>query len=108
MVLIAIAFTSLGVAIASTMEDIQGFQLIVNFVILPVFFLSGALFPLTNAPAALKIIAYVDPLTYGVEGMRYGLTGMSAINPLICFGVITGFSLVMIFLGAYLFNRIKV
>lgn len=108
MILIGIAFTSLGVAIASIMEDIQGFQLIVNFVILPVFFLSGALFPLINAPTALKVIAYIDPLTYGVEGMRYGLTGISAINPFICFGVITGFSLVMIFLGAYLFNRIKV
>lgn len=108
MVLIGIAFTSLGVAIASIMEDIQGFQLIVNFLILPVFFLSGALFPLTNAPAALKIIAYIDPLTYGVEGMRYGLTGSSAINPLISFSVIALFSVVMISLGAYLFNRIKV
>jgi ABC-2 type transport system permease protein len=108
MILIGIAFTALGVAIASTMEDIQGFQLIVNFLIMPIFFLSGALFPLTNAPTALKIIAYIDPLTYGVEGIRYGLTGVSAINPLICFGAIGGFSVLMIVLGGYLFNKIKV
>ena len=108
MAIIGIAFTALGVAIASIMEDIQGFQLIINFLILPIFFLSGALFPLTNAPTALKIIAYIDPLTYGVEGMRYGLLGTSAINPLICLGAISAFTILVVGIGAYLFNKIKV
>ena len=108
MILIGITFTALGVAIASTMEDMQGFQLIVNFLIMPIFFLSGALFPLTNAPSVLRTIVYVNPLAYGVEGIRYGLTGASQINPLICFVVLGLFSLATILVGGYLFRRIKV
>jgi len=108
MILISISFTSLGIAIASRMEDMHGFQLIMNFFIMPIFFLSGALFPLTNAPAILKTLAYINPLTYGVEGVRYGFLGVSAINPLISFAVLTGFCITMVFLGGYLFNKIKV
>ncbi|MCX6742363.1 MAG: ABC transporter permease [Candidatus Pacearchaeota archaeon] len=108
MVLIGLAFTSLGIAIASKMEDMQGFQLIMNFVIFPIFLLSGALFPLTDAPKALKIITYFDPMTYGVEGMRYGILGSSSINPLICFLVLGGFAALMILIGSILFKKIKV
>lgn len=108
MILIGLAFTSLGIAIASRMEDMQGFQLIMNFVIFPIFILSGALFPLDTAPKVLKIITYFDPMTYGVEGMRYGILGTSAINPLICFIVLGLFTVAMIFLGAQLFKKIKV
>lgn len=108
MVLIGISFTALGIAIASRMEDMQGFQLIVNFVIMPIFFLSGALFPITNLPGVLKTIVHFNPLTYGVEGIRYGLLGTSSINPLLCFVVIGGFGLAMIVLGGYLFNKTKV
>ncbi len=109
MVLISISFSSLGIAIASRMEDMYGFQMIMNFLIMPIFFLSGALFPLTNAPTVLKAIAYVNPLTYGVEGIRYGFLGVvPAINPLISFAVLTGFCIIMVFLGGYLFNKVKV
>lgn len=107
MILIGIAFTSMGVAIASTMDDMQGFQLIINFVIMPIFFLSGALFPLTNAPVVLRSIVYINPLAYGIEGIRYGLLGTSTVNPIISFLVLGGFSVVMIFVGGYLFKKIK-
>lgn len=71
MFLIAIFFTGLGLAIASMMKDMQGFQLIMNFLIMPIFFLSGALFPLENLPSAIYFISRIDPpLTYGVDGMR--------------------------------------
>jgi len=108
MILISVAFTSLGIAMASKMEDMQGFQLIMNFLIMPVFFLSGALFPITSLPSWLKSVVYINPLTYGVEGMRYGLTGVSSISPLFSLTVLGGFCLVMIFLGGYLFRKIKV
>jgi len=108
MFLIAISFTALGIAIASRMEDMHGFQLVMNFVIFPIFGLSGALFPLTNAPNVLKTIAYADPLTYGVEGIRYGMLGSSSINPLISLIVLGSFSIVMIIVGGYLFKKIKV
>jgi ABC-2 type transport system permease protein len=81
MVLIGIGFTAFGIALASRMEDMIGFQLIMNFVIFPIFGLSGALFPISSLPAWIAPLTLIDPLTYGVEGMRYGLTGVSQIDP---------------------------
>lgn len=108
MVLIGIGFTAFGIAIASTMEDMNGFQLIMNFVIFPIFGLSGALFPISSLPGWLGAITMLDPLTYGVEGIRYGLTGVSQINPVVCFAVIGGFTLAMTGIGAYLFRKIAI
>jgi ABC-2 type transport system permease protein len=107
MFLIGLSFTSVGIAFASRMEDTHGFQLIVNFVIFPVFFLSGALFPLDQVPDWLSVLTYIDPLTYGVEGIRYGMLGASQIDPYICFAALGGFLVIVLFLGAYLFKRIK-
>jgi len=108
MILIAVSFTAAGIAVASRMKDMQGFQLVMNFVVMPVYFLSGALFPLTNASKILQTIVYFNPLSYGVDGIRYGLLGTSTLNPLLCLAVIGGFGLVMIILGGYLFRKMKV
>lgn len=108
MVLIGISFTAFGIAIASRMEDMTGFQLIMNFVVFPIFGLSGALFPISSLPAWVIPITLLDPLTYGVEGIRYGLTGVSQINPLVCLTVIGSFTVAMTVLGAFLFRKIKV
>ena len=62
MFLVALLFTSLGTMIASLLDDMQGFQLIMNFLVMPLFFLSGALFPLQGLPKALDLIARIDPL----------------------------------------------
>jgi ABC-2 type transport system permease protein len=107
MVLIGISFTAFGIAIASRMEDMTGFQLIMNFVVFPLFGLSGALFPISSLPEWAVPLTLLDPLTYGVEGIRYGLTGISQINPLVCIGVIGGFAVAMTVLGAFLFRKIK-
>jgi len=107
MVLIGISFTAFGIAIASRMEDMTGFQLIMNFVVFPIFGLSGALFPISSLPEWLIPLTLLDPLTYGVEGIRYGLTGISQINPAVCFAVIGGFAVAMTVLGAFLFRKIK-
>jgi ABC-2 type transport system permease protein len=108
MILIGISFTAFGIAIASRMEDMTGFQLIMNFVVFPIFGLSGALFPISSLPAWMEPITLVDPLTYGVEGIRYGLTGVSQVNPLVCAAVIGGFTIVMTILGAFLFRKIRI
>jgi ABC-2 type transport system permease protein len=108
MVFIGISFTAFGIAIASRMEDMTGFQLIMNFVVFPIFGLSGALFPISSLPAWAIPITLLDPLTYGVEGIRYGLTGVSQINPLVCLTVIGSFTLAMTVLGAFLFRKIKI
>jgi ABC-2 type transport system permease protein len=108
MLLIGLSFTAFGIAIASRMEDMHGFQLIMNFVIFPIFGLSGALFPIDGLPSWLKFLTMLDPLTYGVEGIRYGLLGTSQINPFFSFVVLTGFTVIMVILGAYLFRKINV
>lgn len=108
MVLIGLSFTAFGIAIASKMDDMHGFQLIMNFVIFPIFGLSGALFPIDSLPPWLKSLTMLDPLTYGVEGIRYGLLGTSQINPFFSFVVLTGFTIFMLVLGAYLFRKINV
>ncbi len=107
MVLIGVAFTAFGIAIASRMDDMTGFQLIMNFVVFPIFGLSGALFPISSLPSWLVPITMIDPLTYGVEGIRYGLTGISQVNPLVCFGVLGCFTAAMVIMGAYLFRKIR-
>lgn len=68
--LLSTAITSLGVAIASRMESMQGFQMIMNFLVMPLFFLSGGMFPIKTAPAWMKSLMMVDPLTYGVDAIR--------------------------------------
>ena len=77
MALIAIVFAALGTAIGSTLQNMQGFQLIMNFLVMPIFFLSGALFPLNNLPTALAIATRIDPLTYGIDGLRGAFIGVS-------------------------------
>jgi ABC-2 type transport system permease protein len=108
MVLVGISFTAFGIALASRMEDMQGFQLIMNFVVFPIFGLSGALFPISSLPAWAAPITLFDPLTYGVEGVRYGLTGVSQVNPLVSLLVLAGFACATIILGAALFRKIEV
>jgi ABC-2 type transport system permease protein len=77
MVAMTLALTSFGAGLASMVEDFQGFQAINNFLIFPLFFLSGALYPLTNAPYVLRILTSINPLTYSVDGLRYCLIGQS-------------------------------
>src|SRR5947199_953402 len=68
--LIGVALTSLGIAIAARMSSMQGFQMMMNFLVMPLYFLSGAMFPLSTAPSWMKALMVVDPLTYSVDGLR--------------------------------------
>lgn len=107
MFIIALLFTALGTAIASVLEDFQGFQLIMNFLVMPLFFLSGSLFPLDGAPKALTIIARLDPLSYGVDAVRGALTGLSHFgiaNDIIILVILTAITMVI---GSKLFGRIQ-
>jgi ABC-2 type transport system permease protein len=108
MFLIAIAFTALGTAIASLMNDMQGFQLIMNFLVMPIFFLSGALFPLDGLPKAISFITKIDPLTYGVDGLREALTGLGQFPIMLNLGIMSAVSLLFLAIGSYLFSKIQV
>ncbi len=108
MSLIGILFTALGIAIASSLEDFQGFQLIMNLLVMPLFFLSGALFPLQGLPSFLSIITSIDPLTYGVDGMRESLTGIGHFGLMTDLGVLGFLSFAVLVIGGYLFSKIQV
>jgi ABC-2 type transport system permease protein len=107
MFLIALFFTALGISIASILEDMQGFQLIMNFVVQPVFFLSGALFPLAGVVSFLSIISSFDPLAYGVDAVRGSLTGVTHFGLMTDFTVLVIISSVVLALGSYLFSRVE-
>jgi ABC-2 type transport system permease protein len=107
MALIATMFTSLGTAIGSVLVDMQGFQLVMNFLVMPIFFLSGALFPLTNLPKALAIVTSLDPMTYGVDGLRAALIGVSHFGIATDIAVICAITAVFMGLGTYFFSRIQ-
>lgn len=107
MFLIAIFFTGLGLAIASMMKDMQGFQLIMNFLIMPIFFLSGALFPLENLPKAIYFISRIDPLTYGVDGLRGAIAGMSTFGVFNDLAIIGLLSVLVCTVGAFLFSKVE-
>jgi ABC-2 type transport system permease protein len=67
---LAFGLSSLGVAIASMMRSLQGFQVVMNFLMMPMFFLSGALFPLTNLPGWMTVLTRLNPASYGIDPLR--------------------------------------
>lgn len=107
MALIGIAFAALGTAIGSTLQDMQGFQLIMGFLVMPLYFLSGALFPLRNLPLGLTIITRVDPLTYGMDGLRGALVGLGHFSLATDLAVLATVGAIFIGVGAYAFSKIQ-
>jgi ABC-2 type transport system permease protein len=105
MILISTAFLGLGLIFASRMKDMQGFGIVMNFVIFPIFFLSGALYPLGNLPVYVRVLTYVDPLTYGLDGLRGALIGVSTFPIGFDLLLMSAISLIMVFLGAYFFEK---
>jgi len=104
MVLISFTFIGLGLIFASRMKDMQGFGIIMNFIIFPFFFLSGALAPLENFPWPVRALSHLDPLTYGVDGLRAVLIGQSSMPVALDLAAMSASALIMLFLGAYFFE----
>lgn len=110
--LLAAALGSLGMAVASRLESMESFQMIMNLMIMPMFFLSGAIFPLHNMPGWLSFLMHINPLTYGVDAMRSIIyTGLPEAGFLVQFSLVTaltvvgGLAVVLLFIGAYAFSR---
>ncbi len=108
MALIALVFAGLGTAIGSKLQDMQGFQLIMNFLVLPIFFLSGALFPLEHLPKALGVITNLDPLSYGIDGLRGTLIGFTHFGLLVDFSVLCVAAVMLLSIGSYFFSKIEI
>jgi ABC-2 type transport system permease protein len=105
--LIACLFASLGTAIGSVLQNMQGFQLIMNFLVMPIFFLSGALYPLKNLPKAMSVITSLDPLAYGVDGLRMSLIGLPHFGVAVDAAVLGILTAILLVIGSQLFARIE-
>ncbi len=106
MFFIGMAFGELGISIASQLESIEGLQVVMIFLVLPIFFLSGALFPLTSLPVWMKLLADINPLSYGVDVLRYALTGVHAYPLGLDLTVTVGFFILMTIVGSLLFRDV--
>lgn len=108
MFLISLLFTMVGLLVATFIRDFQTFPIIINFLILPLFFLSGAIFPLANIPTSLKIITSINPLTYGIDLLRGFLSGGSFHSYTLSFVVLLGLIALFLILGVKRFNKMTV
>ena len=115
-ILAAISFglTALGFLIAWRMDSTQGFHSVMNLFLMPLWFLSGAVFPVETAPLWLKSIMAANPLTYGVLALRSALfdsvapsasSALSAPSFLLCFSILLAFSILMVILALFICNR---
>ncbi len=108
MALVAIIFTAFGTALGARIRDMQAFQLIMNFIVMPLVFLSGALFPLTGLPTVMYAIVRVNPLSYGVDAMRGLLIHVGHFGLTADLVVLTAVAVVLLGVGARLFAKIEV
>lgn len=106
-IMLSFLLTALGLGLGSYMYSLEGFQMIVSFVVFPLFFLSGALFPLENLPQWLYMLTNADPATYAVDALRISMLGTGNFifeyDLLILFGFTVAFGL----FGIYSFRRMK-
>ena len=105
MVALGMSMVGLGVAIASRVKSSEGFHAIINFIILPMVFLSGALFPTQGAPPWLQTVVSLNPVSYGVDLMRLALLGTTVYPVWLDALVLASSTLVMTAFGAVLFSR---
>lgn len=108
MLFIAFFFTAVGTSIASVVNDMHAFPMVMNFLVMPLFFLSGAIFPLDNFPVAIKAVTMANPLSYGVDGLRWAMTGITGIGVGIDIVMMLGFIAIALAVGVGLFKRIQI
>src|SRR5881398_1160866 len=105
--LIAVVFAALATAIGSTIKEMQGFQMVMNFLVMPIFFLSAAIYPLEGLPRVLAALTRVDPLTYGVDGVRGVLIGRTHFGVALDVLVLLSVGVLFVALGAWRFSKIE-
>jgi len=108
MILIGIGFIGFGIAVASILENTESFSLIMQLFVFPTFLLSGAFFPVSNLPKWLKPVSLINPLTYGVDGLRASLIGFSQFSLFLDFAILLIFGSLMVALGSWLFNKTEI
>lgn len=108
MVIMSCFLVAVGIAFASVVQEVETFQLIMNFVVMPLFFLSNALFPLESMPAWLRTMSQLNPISYAVDGLRALLIGTSHFGLGLDFGVSLGFFVVAFIAASYFFSKTSI
>lgn len=108
MILMSILFTSIGTAFASFFSDMHAFPVVINFIVMPLFFLSGALFPVNNLARVIDLIVKINPLSYGIDGLRGSLLAHFYFGLWTDFSVLIVVTVAFLVLGGYLFRKIQV
>ncbi|MEK7773832.1 MAG: ABC transporter permease [Deltaproteobacteria bacterium] len=112
MTLVALSITAMGLFIASFLTSLEGFNVIMNFIVLPMFFLSGALYPVGSLPPFLKALTYINPLCFGIDSFKHVLLpGAGRLVPefpiLVDIAYVAVFSVIFTFLSAVVFEKKK-
>ena len=107
MFFIAFTISGIGIIIAARMESFEGFNLIINFIIMPMFLLSGAIFPISNLPSWLSVVVNINPLSYGVDIMRWVMTGVTERGPAIDLMILSIVCIISTTVSVYLFSKGK-
>src|ERR671914_516400 len=105
--LMSFGLTSLGLALGSYMYSLEGFQMIVSFVAFPLFFLSGALFPIDKLPEWLSVLTAADPATYGVDALRNLMLDTSSHGVEFNLAILVGYTAALGAFGVYSFGKMK-
>src|SRR5882757_3657994 len=106
--LIAVVFSALATAIGSSLKEMAGFQMVMNFLVMPLWFLSGALYPLKGLPVALAVLTRLDPLTYGIDGVRGTMIARGDLGVGGGGGAVRGGGGLFVTAGAWRFSKIEV
>jgi ABC-2 type transport system permease protein len=106
--MVSISFAAFGMMMGSIIKDMQGFHLISNLIVMPMFFLSGALYPLSRLPKVLSVITHINPLSYGVDGLRGTLIGLWHFSYFMDISLLGCVAAIFLVSGAYLFSRVEI
>ncbi len=107
MFLIALLFAGIGTVFGSVLQDMQGFPLIINFIIMPIFFFSGAIFSANGLPRVMRIGLQLNPLSYGVDGLRGACSTVFAYGLTTDLAVVTVLTALLLGIGSYFFSKIQ-
>ncbi len=107
MVFVSIPFVSIGLLIAMKMNTMEGFQVIMTSLVMPLFFLSGAFFPIQNAPTWMKVLSHADPMMYGVDALRSILINFAQYSLTTDLLVLAGFSIATVTAVSYIFSKVE-
>ncbi|MHA1293838.1 MAG: ABC transporter permease, partial [Promethearchaeota archaeon] len=107
MILVSIGIVGLGLIISTHMRDFQSFGLIQTFIVMPMFWISGAIFPYNSVPPFMQIAMMFNPFTYGVDIFRAVLLGVSFFPLWVDLLVVSGFGALSILIGAREFNKME-